>query len=82
MEGLLELCRKLRKKEVSQLDFKAFDSARLDEYAKKAKEQWGETAEYKEYEKKHKGRSKADEDRVTADFMKIFEVIDVSHNSS
>ncbi|MBQ3905303.1 MAG: TipAS antibiotic-recognition domain-containing protein, partial [Lachnospiraceae bacterium] len=41
--------------------------------SKKAKEQWGTTAEYKEFEKKSKGRTKDDNDGIMADFMKIFE---------
>ena len=32
------------------MDFKVFDTTKMDEYARKAKEQWGQTPEYKEYE--------------------------------
>ncbi|MBQ3907301.1 MAG: MerR family transcriptional regulator [Lachnospiraceae bacterium] len=73
IENLLQLCRDLKEKGVSTLDFKAFDSSKLEEYSKKAKEQWGTTAEYKEFEKKSKGRTKDDNDGIMADFMKIFE---------
>ena len=55
------------------MDFTAFDSSKLDEYAKRAKEQWGSTPEYKEFEEKNKNRSKSDEEQMMADFMKIFE---------
>ncbi len=34
------------------MDFTAFDTKKLDEYAAKAKQQWGETAAYQEYEAK------------------------------
>ena len=30
------------------MDFSAFDTSRIEEYAKKAREQWGSTQEYKE----------------------------------
>ena len=55
------------------MDFTAFDKDKLDEYAKRAKEQWGTTAEYKEYTEKSKGRSEQDKESIMADFMKIFE---------
>ena len=54
------------------MDFKVFDTKKIDEYSKRAREQWGKTPEYKEFEEKSKGRS-AEEDLAMADnFMKIF----------
>ena len=73
IENLISMCRDLKKRGVRKLDFKAFDTSKLDEYAKKAKEQWGDTPEYKEFAKKSKGRSKQDEESMMADFMKVFE---------
>ncbi len=73
IEDLICLCHSLQKRGVRHMDFTAFDTAKLDAYAKKAKEQWGSTPEYKEFEEKSKGRSKEDENRVMTDFMKIFE---------
>ena len=55
------------------MDFTAFDSSKLDEYARRAKEQWGNTPEYKEFEGKNENRSKSEEESMMADFMKIFE---------
>ena len=55
------------------MDFTAFDSSKLDEYAKRAKEQWGNTPEYKEFEEKNRKRSKSEEESMMADFMRIFE---------
>jgi len=37
------------------MDFSAFDKSKQEEYAKKAKETWGNTKEYKEFEEKQKG---------------------------
>ena len=34
------------------MDFTAFDSERIERYAKEAKAQWGETKEYREFEQK------------------------------
>ena len=39
------------------MDLNVFATAKMDEYAKKAKEQWGHTTEYKEYEEKVKNQS-------------------------
>ena len=73
IENLITMCRGLKTRGVRHLDFTAFDSNKLDEYAKRAKEQWGTTVEYKEFAEKSKGRSKQDEENIMADFMKVFE---------
>lgn len=53
------------------MNFSAFDRSKLDEYAKQAKEQWGNTPEYKEFAKKSKGRTE-DEDKLLADRFMLF----------
>jgi len=73
IENLITMCHDLKKRGVRHLDFTAFDSSKLNEYAKQAKEQWGNTKEYKEYSRKSKGRTKKDEEGIMTDFMKIFE---------
>ena len=54
------------------MDFKAFDKSKLDEYSKRAKEQWGDTAAYKEYEEKAKNRTDRDEEKMGEGLMQIF----------
>ena len=56
-----------------KLNFSAFDTSKLDEYAKKAKEQWGDTPAYKEYAEKSKNWTKEYESGLMADFTKLFE---------
>ena len=73
IENLLNLCHNLKTRGVRKMDFTAFDSSKLEEYSRKAKEQWGSMPEYKEFEEKSKSRTKADEESVMAEFMKIFE---------
>ena len=46
------------------MDFKVFDTRKIDEYSKRAKEQWGQTSEYKEFEEKTKNWTKDDEATV------------------
>ncbi|CDD06721.1 putative uncharacterized protein [Dorea sp. CAG:317] len=54
------------------MDFKAFDTRKIDEYRKQAKEQWGQTPAWKEYEEKSKGRTKEDEKQLGNDIMQLF----------
>ncbi|MBR4579709.1 MAG: MerR family transcriptional regulator [Lachnospiraceae bacterium] len=72
LENLISFARELKKKGAEKMDFSAFDTSKIEEYSKKAKEQWGDTAEYKEYEEKHAKRSKSDGKKVMTDFMEIF----------
>ena len=52
--------------------FKVFDTTKIDEYSKRAKEQWGQTSEYKEFEEKTKNWTKDDEATVANEFMQLF----------
>ena len=45
---------------------------KVDEYTKKAKEQWGNTKAYKEYEKKSACRTKEENALIGNEFMGIF----------
>ncbi|MBR4776037.1 MAG: MerR family transcriptional regulator [Lachnospiraceae bacterium] len=72
IDNLMNLALGIKELGVEKLDFKAFDKSKLDEYAKQAKEQYGNTAEYKEYEKKA-GKRTAEENKVMMDrFMLLF----------
>lgn len=57
---------------VKHVDFSAFDTRKIDEYAAKAKAQWGNTPEYQEFEQKQKGRTKAAEQALSEEMMQIF----------
>ena len=54
------------------MDFVAFDTKKIDEYAKQAKESYGSTPAYKEFEEKSKGRSKEQEKAIGVGMMNIF----------
>ena len=73
LEKLIRLARSKKKGEMKTLDFSAFSNEKIEEYKKKAKEQWGQTPQFQEFEKKDKARSKEDEKNMLANFMKIFE---------
>ena len=48
-------------KHVRKMSFEAFDTRKLDEYARQAKASWGSTDAYKEYEKKSAGQNKEEQ---------------------
>ena len=54
------------------MDFSAFDTKKLDEYAAQAKASWGHTEAYKEYEKKSHARSAEETNRLAGQMMQIF----------
>ena len=72
LENLIDLARGIKESGVKYMDFSAFDTSRMDEYAARARESWGTTPEYCEYEKKAKGRTKAEENRLGTEMMEIF----------
>lgn len=54
------------------MDFSAFDTKKIDEYAKQAKESYGNSPAYKEFEQKSKGRSKEEEKNLGIGMMELF----------
>ncbi|MBR5178636.1 MAG: MerR family transcriptional regulator [Lachnospiraceae bacterium] len=72
-ENLLNLARGIKQIGVNKaMDFTAFDTKKIDEYAAQAKKTWGDTDAYKEYEEKSKGRTSEDNANIAKDIMKIF----------
>lgn len=71
MDDLIDLARALMKGE-AQMSFEAFDTGAIDEYAQQAKATWGNTSEWKEFEKKSAGRSKEDEKVLGNELMQLF----------
>ena len=72
LERLISFAREIQEKGEKRMDFTAFDTKKLDEYNRQAKEQWGKTEAYKEFEEKSKNRTKDTEKSIMEDFMKIF----------
>ena len=56
----------------NHMDFSAFDTKKLDEYAAQAKASWGHTEAYKEYEKKSQDRSSEEANKIAGQMMQIF----------
>lgn len=72
LEKLIEFAKQVRKEEADKKDFSAFDTSMIDEYTRRAKEQWGGTAAYLEYERKSENRSENEEKDVLKGLMNIF----------
>ena len=73
IENLINLARGIKKTGVKNImDFTAFDTKKIEEYTAQAKESWGDTDAFKEYEKKSKGRTAEDNVNMAKDMMKLF----------
>lgn len=72
LENIINFARGIKNKGVKNMDFTVFDTKKMDEYAKRAKEEWGNTKEYKEYEEKTKNLTEGDKKNMTEEFMQIF----------
>lgn len=54
------------------MDFSAFDSRKIDEYAAQAKATWGKTDAYREYEQKTAELSNEDKAALGGEMMQLF----------
>ena len=73
LDRLIALARGIKTTGVKQkMDFSAFDTAKLDEYAARAKEAWGETPAYKEFVQKTKGRTDTETMELNRQLMAVF----------
>ena len=71
-EKLITFARGIKLKGVKNMDFTAFDTRKMDEYAKEAKEQWGKTEAYKEFEEKTKDKTADDFNSIATGMMQLF----------
>ena len=72
IEKLINMAKAAMKGSVSAMSFEAFDTGKMDEYAKQAKAAWGNTPEWADYEKKREGRSMQDEADLGKQLMEMF----------
>lgn len=72
LENLIDFARGIKAIGVRYMDFSAFDTSKIDEYAMQAKAAYGNTEYYKEYEEKTKGKSKGDMQILNQDLMQLF----------
>lgn len=72
LENLIRFARGIKQTGVKIMDFNVFDTKKIDEYSKKAKEQWRRTEAYQEFEQKNSERSSEDMAKIYQNFMQIF----------
>lgn len=72
LENLISFAREIQQIGGKIMDFSAFDTQKLKEYEEEAKAQWGQSAEFKEFEEKNKNRTDSDNQILMKDFMSLF----------
>lgn len=72
LEYVADLARGIKQMGVKNLEFQNFDPEKVEDYAQQAKTLYGRTDAYREYEKKAKGRTKAQSDAVNGQVMDFF----------
>ena len=72
IENLLDLARGIKLLGVNHMDFSAFDTKKIDQYAAEAKAAYGQTKEYQEFLEKTKDRTGADNRQLTLRMMALF----------
>lgn len=60
IENLIRFAKEIQLTGGNGVDFTAFDTGKIDEYERQAKEKWGATREYKEFEAKNGGRTSSE----------------------
>lgn len=72
LDALISHAKSIQKKGVFPMDFKPYDRSRQDAWAKEAKQRWGKTAAYQEFEQKTAGKSGSEMDAAGDGLMAIF----------
>ncbi len=72
IENLIMLAKGMKARGVRKLNFTAFDTKKLDEYYKRAKDQWKKTPQYEEFSQKSAKWTKDDENTLMESLMQIF----------
>lgn len=72
LENLILFARGIQAIGVKEMDFTAFDTAKIDEYAAEAKATWGQTAAYQEFREKSKNRTDAEMQDLSSQMMALF----------
>ena len=70
IDNLILLARGLKAKGLEHMDFSAFDTRKIDDYAAQAKAAWGKTDAWKEYESR--GKSAEDDKQSGEKLMALF----------
>lgn len=72
LDNLITFAEELKTKGETTMSFEAFDKSKIEAYQKLAKETWGETEAYKEFEKKDAAMSDTQKRKNAEDMMDLF----------
>ena len=72
LENLLDFALEMKRSGGKTMDFQAFDRSKLKEYAREAKELYGNTPEYQEMKEKQKNRTEEEQNLMADRFMLLF----------
>ena len=72
LDKLISHARKIQKTGVIPMDFSAFDHSKQEQYAAEARNRWGKTDAYREFEQKTAGQSPARQKAAGDGLMAIF----------
>ena len=72
LDRLIDHARQIKKTGVMNMNFKAYDTKKLDAYAAEAKQRWGRTDAWRESQEKAKGKTKEDRAAEADGLMDIF----------
>ena len=72
LDRLIDHARSIQKTGVMNMNFKAYDTKKLDAYAAEAKQRWGRTDAWKESQEKAKGKTREDQAAEADGLMDIF----------
>jgi len=73
LENLITFARGLQQVGGNTMDFSAFDTQKMEQYAAEAKARWQDTGAYQAFAEKSRGRSKEAEEALGRGLMMIFE---------
>lgn len=72
LQNLIALTRGIQMLGVKYLNFEGFDVTKIDDYSAQAKALWGKSDAYREFEEKHKTRTKEQDDALGEQVMDFF----------
>ena len=82
LDELISHAREIQKTGVIKMDFSAFDTSEIAAYTAQAKEKWGKTDAYREFEQKTAGQSKQELQSTGDALMDIFRQFGAIRQSS
>ncbi len=72
LDEIIASARRMTKEGVNFMDFNVFNKDELEQYAAEAKQKWGSTQAYKEYEQRSEAQSDTEQKDASEGLMKLF----------